>query len=314
MSSLPTRLLGRTGIRVSCIALGTVELGLDYGISGAGDHRRPDESAAAGLLHRALDLGINFIDTARAYGDAESIIGRALRQRRDQFVLASKVATPAGLSGREVRAHVAREIEASLVALATDRIDVMYSHSATVEEIGRGDVFAALDDARRSGKIRAVGASTYGPHAPAAAVAHGGFDCIQVAYNILDRTLEPEVFPAALAAGVGVIVRSVLLKGVLTHRHPHLPDALAELRDAAARAQDIAAGSGIGALPELAYRFVLAQPAVSCALVGTSHTHELDAAVAFGQRPPLPERALSQLRQVELRNLDLLNPGTWPPV
>ena len=93
MSTLPTHLLGRTGISVSRIALGTVELGLDYGIAGAGDHRRPDEAAAAKLLNHALDIGVTFIDTARMYGEAEAIIGRAIGHRRSEFVLASKVAT-----------------------------------------------------------------------------------------------------------------------------------------------------------------------------------------------------------------------------
>ena len=86
------RRLGRTGLRVSEIGLGTVELGLDYGVPVAGEHLRPPEEHAARLLNRALDLGVNFIDTARAYGASEEIIGRALKGRRNEYILASKLA------------------------------------------------------------------------------------------------------------------------------------------------------------------------------------------------------------------------------
>src|SRR5262249_35380627 len=87
------RVLGRTSIPASEISLGTVELGMDYGIAAAGETLRPDEAEAARLLHHALDLGINLIDTAPAYGNSEEIIGRAISSRRSQFYLVSKVQT-----------------------------------------------------------------------------------------------------------------------------------------------------------------------------------------------------------------------------
>ncbi|MEZ4616471.1 MAG: aldo/keto reductase [Caldilineaceae bacterium] len=91
MTIMHYRTLGRTGLKVSALALGTVELGMDYGI-GTPDHFvRPPEMAAIALVHAALDVGINFIDTARAYGESEVVLGKALRGRRDQVVLATKV-------------------------------------------------------------------------------------------------------------------------------------------------------------------------------------------------------------------------------
>ena len=311
MSTLPTHLLGRSGIHVSRIALGTVELGLDYGIAGAGDHRRPDEAAAATLLNHALDIGVTFIDTARMYGEAEAIIGRAIGHRRSEYFLASKVATPAALRGAEAREHVRRSIETSLTALGTDHIDLMYSHSATVDEIAQGDVYAALDEARQAGKVRAVGASTYGEAAPLAAVKHGGYDCIQVAYNLLDRALEVEFLPAAQAANIGVVARSVLLKGALTHRYAYLPEVLADLRAASAHAQALAAGAGLS-LPEAAYRYVLAHPAISSALVGTARTDELAETVGWAEAAPLPAGLLAALRQITLADPRQLSPANWP--
>ena len=308
MSTLPTHLLGRSGIHVSRIALGTVELGLDYGIAGAGDHRRPDEVAAAKLLNHALDIGVTFIDTARMYGEAEAIIGRAIGHRRSEYFLASKVATPVALRGAEAREHVRRSIETSLAALGTDHIDLMYSHSATVDEIAQGDVYASLDEARQAGKVRAVGASTYGEAAPLAAVKHGGYDCIQVAYNLLDRALEVEFLPAAQAANIGVVARSVLLKGALTHRYAYLPEVLADLRAVSAHAQALAAGAGMS-LPEAAYRYVLAHPAISSALVGTARTDELAETVGWAEAAPLPAGLLAALRQITLADPRQLSPA-----
>ena len=310
--ALPQRPLGRTGLRIPALALGTVELGMDYGIAAAGDHRRPDEASAARLLNRALDLGVTFIDTARWYGEAEGVIGRAIGHRRAEFVLASKVATPAALRGPALAAHVAQELETSLRTLGTDCIDLVYSHTATVEEITRGEVFEALSAARRAGKLRAIGASTYGSDAPRAAIAQGGYDCIQVAYNLLDRTLDAEVLPAARAAGIGVVARSVLLKGVLTHRAAHLPPALAPLREAATRATAIGQAAGIHSLPELAYRFALANPALSAALIGTAHLDELETCVRYAHAAPLDAGTLTRLDGVAISDLDLLNPGKWP--
>src|SRR4051812_1623147 len=86
------RPLGRTGLNVSEISLGTVEIGLDYGLSADGQAHRPQEPEVAQLLNRALDLGVNFLDTARAYGESEALIGRILRDRKHDFLLCSKVA------------------------------------------------------------------------------------------------------------------------------------------------------------------------------------------------------------------------------
>ena len=123
--------LGRTGLLVSELSLGTVELGLDYGIRPTGADARPDEAAAARLLHRALDLGINYIDTARGYGASEQIIGRALRRRRAECVLATKVSTfhEEGLSGEPLKQRLIASVHESLAALATETIDIMMLHS-----------------------------------------------------------------------------------------------------------------------------------------------------------------------------------------
>jgi len=307
------RCLGRTGLQVSEIGLGTVEIGLDYGVPVAGEHLRPFEEWAAHLLHRALDLGVNFIDTARAYGASEEVIGRALKTRRHEYILASKLAPirEEGQSDRKLREQVKASIGESLRALQTDVIDLLQLHHAPVEVVRRGRVLEAVQEAQKAGYVRFIGASTYGEEAPLAVLEDGRYDTLQVAYNLADRQLEERVLPLAQEKNVGVIVRSVLLRGVLTHRYAFIPDQLAELRAAIAQLNGLV-GEEVGSLPEMAYRFVLAHPAVNTALVGTSRLEELQAALEFASRGPLPPALLARIRAIVVADRDQLNPSTWP--
>jgi len=304
------RILGRTGIRVTPIALGTVELGLDYGIP-SGDHRQPSRAVAAALLHAALDRGVRLIDTARAYGAAEGIIGEALAARHDAYVLATKVSFAEDGDADAIRRTIEESLATSRALLRRERLDVVLLHSASVAVLHQGIALGVLDDYRRAGVIGAIGASTYGEAAALAALDDPRCDVLQIAYNLLDRRPEARVLPRAAAAGVAIVVRSVLLKGVLTHRAAWLPEALAPLRQASQQLAAIAGQSGIG-LPELAYRYVLAHPAVSAALVGTAHQRELDDALGFAAAGPLDATTCDAVRAVTIDDERLLDPPTWP--
>ncbi len=307
------RQLGRTGLRVSAVALGTVELGMDYGIP-SGDHRLPSAAQATALLHRALDLGVNLIDTAPAYGESERRIGAALAGRRSEYLIATKIANPPDdLHGDRLRAWVEASLAASLRALRTDRIDLLQIHSATLETIRRGELTMILVKLRDTGFVRAIGATTYGLEAARAALDDGRYDALQVAYSPLDRRLEDCVLPALHDGGVDVIARSVLLKGALTSRAEHLPDALAELRRAVGRLADIAAKAHL-TLPALAYRYVLAHPAVATALVGTSHIEELEEICQQTESGGLPPETRDAVRMVRLDDDRQLDPSQWPIV
>lgn len=307
------RRLGRTGLQVSEIGLGTVELGLDYGVPVAGEHLRPPEEQAARLLNQALDLGVNFIDTARAYGASEEVIGRALKGRRREYVLATKLIRirEEGQSDRELRDQVKASIAESLRRLQTDVVDLLQLHYSGVEVITSGRVLAAVQEAQRAGYVRYIGASTYGTEEPIAVLRDGGYDTLQVAYNLVDRTMEAEVFPLAQRLDVGIIVRSVLLRGVLTHRYKFIPPALADLKAAIERL-DALVGREVASLPEMAYRFVLANPAVSTALVGTARMAELKAALEFAGMGPLSEDLVARIREIEVHERSQLIPSNWP--
>jgi len=312
--TLQYRRLGRTNLRVSEISLGAVELGMEYGIGAGSLSRQPTETEAEFLLNRAIDVGINFIDTARAYGASEEIVGRALRHRRGEFYLNTKVASyeQEGLCGEPLRKRVTQSVRDSLSALRTDVIDVLMIHSASAGVIVRGELTQILEDVKKSGCIRFLGASVYGEEAALAAIRTGSFDCIQIAYSLLDRRPEGSVMTAARDRDVGIVARSVLLKGALTHRYQRLPDALEPLKSAVDRLTTVC-GVAIWDLPELAYRFVLGQPLVHTALVGASNLQELEAAVRYAELGKLTAQLSRLLREVGLDDDNLLNPGKWPP-
>ncbi len=301
------RRLGRTNLNVSELSLGTVELGLDYGITPGG---RPDETEAARLLHRALDLGINFLDTARGYGESEAIIGRALHSRRGEFFLTTKVSSyeKEGLHGAALRARVRESVAQSLAALQADTIDVLMIHSASTEVLVRGELMEILADLRQAGSVRWLGASVYGEEAALAAIQSGSCDCLQLAYSLLDRRPERRTFAAASEAEVGLVARSVLLKGALTYRYRQLPEGLQPLQLAVERLLRTAA-IDLSALPELAYRFVLAQPSIHTALVGASSVAELETSVRYAEPGAVESERLQGL---QLEDDQLLNPGKWP--
>lgn len=307
------RQLGRTGFTVSEISLGTVEIGMPYGIAENGSVPLPDEAASARFLNAALDLGVNFIDTARAYGESEAIIGRALRSRRQEFILASKVLSPHGedLPAAEVRDLTADSVSESLRLLQTDQIDLMMVHCRATEVLPNETVFETLAKLKHSGGILKIGASVYGEEAAVAAIEHGGYDCLQIAYSILDRRLESRVVGLAQQKGVGLVARSVLLKGALTYRYRYLPAALSSLK-AAVQRMEVLAELHRMTLPELAYRYVVSQPVPETALVGSASISELTQAIGFAALGPLSGNQIAGIQSIPMPEAVDLNPGNWP--
>jgi aryl-alcohol dehydrogenase-like predicted oxidoreductase len=288
--------LGRTNLEVSELSLGTVELGLDYGI----DATRPSEDEACDLLHYAIDRGINLIDTARAYGDAERIIGRALKNRRHEYVLIGKV----------LPSEVRSQVETSLATLKTDHIDLMLIHCRAEQTLPDRETFEELDKLRQAGKIRFIGSSVYGPEAATAAMNSGWFDCIEVGYSVLDRRIETGVLALAESKDVGVIARSVLLKGSLSERYLLLPEALHSLKECIRRLAQIAGSPA--RLPELAYRYVCGRSLPHSALIGTASRAEIDACIGYLERGPLSPEEIRAVQSIHLENERWLNPGNWP--
>ena len=280
------RTLGRTGIKVSPYALGAM-------MFGAGGN--PDHDDSISIIHKALDAGINFVDTADAYGDSEEIVGKALQGRRDNVVLATKVSRPMGEDPNQQgasRRWIMKAVEGSLRRLQTDHIDLYQIHrpdpTTDVEE-----TLSALTDLVRSGKVRAVGTST----TPASDIVEAQwvaerrglerFRTEQPPYSILNRRIEREVLPVALRYGMGTLVWGPFAQGLLTGRvrknqenplrrvafSKHLSD---ERRiDAVEQLIPIAAEAGMP-MTHLAMAFTIAHPGVTSALIGPRTMSHLD--------------------------------------
>jgi aryl-alcohol dehydrogenase-like predicted oxidoreductase len=212
------RKLGRTGLKVSNLCLGAMTFGnREWGC---------DEATAVRVVDRFLDAGGNFIDTADVYanGVSEEITGRALRQKRQRVVLATKVAGPAGPGPNDLgvsRKHVLDAIEASLHRLGTDYIDLYQVH-AYDPTTPLDETLGALDDCVRAGKVRYVGCSNYSAwqlakaNALARELGTTRFDCLQPQYSLVCRYIEREHLPLCREDGIGVIPWSPLGGGLLT--------------------------------------------------------------------------------------------------
>ena len=305
------RPLGATGLLVSEISLGTVELGLAYGLRSPDETGPPSAEQALRVLDRAIGLGVNLIDTARVYGPSEELVGRAIQGRRDHVIVATKLEPiPTDVTGEARRRRIESSLAASLRALGTDVIDILQVHSATVEDIRRGETIEALERLQAAGAVRVIGASTYDGEAARAALDDGRYACLQIAFNLLDREAEDEVLGRAADAGVGIIVRSVLLRGALSSRHDRLPAGLADLRAAILRLID--AIPPPDELPAAAYRYVLGDPRVATALVGTSEVAELEAALAAAAAGDLEPALVERIRAIAVTDRALLQPHRWP--
>jgi len=270
------RTLGRTGLEVSALGLGTVELGQPWGIEVPGEFGMPSEDAALALLRRAIELGVNFLDTARVYKQSEPRIGAFLRELGPD---ASRVyvATKLPLARKKGPAAMREEMRAalgrSLAALGREPIDLVQIHSAKVEDVKAGDAWEELDRAREAGKVRFIGASFYDNEAARLALESGAYDAIQPTYN-LAMPEAADVISLANEKGVGVIVKSPLNKGTFSYKREHLADSLAPTREA---------GDALAFLeregqsfPQAALRYVLAHPGVSTAIAGTQRAAHLE--------------------------------------
>lgn len=311
------RSLGKTGLKISAIGLGTVSLGLNYGIEAPHEFGRPDEIDALRLLWEAASAGINFFDTAPNYGESELLLGRALGKRQGCY-FATKVSIPKDekgdlKAGAEIGEAIFRSIETSLRLLRREILDVVQIHNATPEVILQGEMTRALLKAREQGKVRYMGASVYGEESALAVIESGSFEVLQVAYNVLDQQMGQRVFPAAQKRGVGIIVRSALLKGALSPKAQWLPRRLHPLRLAAERTRHVLGGSW-QSLPEAAIRFCLSTAAVSTTLIGARTTGELVQGLTAADQGPLSDEILERTPTLSLEDERYTNPAYWPQV
>ena len=288
------RTLGRTGIRVSTLCLGTWNFG-----------EPTPKAEAIRMLHKTLDAGINMVDTANEYanGESERIVGKALAgTRRKKVVLASKVHYPMSADPNDrgnSRRHILDAVEQSLRRLNTEWIDLYQIHRP-VFDIPQDETLRALDDLVRQGKVRYIGCSTFPAWMVMEALAISErfglarYVTEQPPYNLLDRRIENELVPLALRYNVGLLPWSPLASGVLAGRYDKdlIPDGSRAARlgdyaaervnragvDAARKVAAVARERGLTA-SQLALTWVKDQPGVTAAIIGPRTEAHLDDAL-----------------------------------
>lgn len=285
------RTLGRTGIQVSPFALGAMMLGTDGSIGNG------DEQDSIRIVHRALDAGINVIDTADRYsqGGSEELLGKALAGRRDDVVIATKFNGPMGDDPNRrgnSRRWITQAVEGSLRRLRTDHIDLYQAHRPD-DTVDLEETLSALTDLIRSGKVRAIGSSDF----PASMQVEAQwtserrglerFRTEQPTYSILNRGIEREVLPVVQRYGMGSLVWSPLAGGMLTGRFRKGQDTdLARATmfrhnrderriDAVEQVVALSEETGIR-MTHLAMAFAIAHPGVTSALIGPRSVEQLD--------------------------------------
>lgn len=310
------RALGKTGIEVSEIGYGA------WGIGGRQWLGAEDEESSR-ALHRAIELGVNFIDTALAYGEghSEQLVGKVVREAPGKVWVATKVppknllwpARPGiGIDQVFPYDYIIRCTEQSLRNLNVDTIDLQQLHVWNPEWIDRDDWRRAFEDLKKSGKVRAVGISI-NDHQPDSAldvVKTGLIDTVQVIYNIFDQSPERNLFPLVQQMGVGVLARVPLDEGGLTgtiDENTTFPKG--DFRESYFRgdrkrqvAEHVAAlkrdlEGAKGSLPEIALRFCISHPAVSTVIPGMRRVKTVESSCSVSELGPLPPDALAKLKR-----------------
>ncbi|MEA1648739.1 aldo/keto reductase [Nitrospirillum sp. BR 11164] len=312
------RTLGRTGMKVSPYCLGAMMFGA---------MANPDHDEAIRIIHKALDAGINFIDTADFYsqGESEEIVGKALKGRRDRVVLTTKAHLPMGEDPNQQgnsRRWITRALEDSLRRLGTDHVDLYLIHRPA-PDTDIEETLSVLTDLMRAGKMRAIGTSTF----PASDIVEAQwvaerrglarFRAEQPPYSILNRGIEREVLPVCERFGMGAMVWSPLAMGMLTGRYRKgqaMPDSLRARRfpkqmgderrlDAVERLMVVAEEAGLS-LTHLAMAFAIAHRGVTAAILGPRTLAQFDDLLA-GAEVSLSDEVLDRIDAIVPPGTDL---------
>jgi aryl-alcohol dehydrogenase-like predicted oxidoreductase len=306
--------LGKTGINVSRIGFGAWAIGSSWG--------KQDEKDSIAALHKAIDLGINFIDTALGYGDGKSerIIGKVLKERNEEVFVASKIpATPgtwppdpyAKIEERYPSNYLREQTERSLQHLGLETIDVMQLHTWTRAWNQNPIALEEMQKLKKEGKIRNIGISTpeHDQNALVQLIREGYLDTVQLIFNIFEQEPAAELLPAAQEHGTGVIVRVALDEGMLTgkydkgHQFPEddfrskyfAGDRLERSVERVNKIKEEIKGSDF-TMPQAALKFVLAHPAVSTVITGIRDERQAQLNAETAELPDMPDELVSRLQ------------------
>ncbi|MGK3999953.1 aldo/keto reductase [Sorangium sp. So ce1024] len=293
MTDLPTRLLGRTGVRVTTLGFGAMEL--------RGAPRGPEitDQEAERVLNDVLDAGINFIDTSIDYGRSEERIGRFISHRRGEYFLASKCGcVVGGAQGEHVHTaqNIRHGVENSLRLLKTDYLDLVQFHrSLTRQELEQDGALQEALKLKSEGKVRFLGVSGTLPNL-VEQIEMGVFDAFQIPYSALQREHE-DVITRAAEAGAGTIIRGGVARGAPTdwqRTNYMLPGTTMQDRWERARLDELL--DGLSRI-EFTLRFTLSHPGLSTTIVGTRNPQHLRDNLQFARKGPLPADVVAEAKR-----------------
>jgi aryl-alcohol dehydrogenase-like predicted oxidoreductase len=280
------RQLGKTDMQVSVLGFGGAEIGFE----------KASAETVARLLGDALDAGLNVIDTAECYVNSEELIGEAVSGRRREFYLFTKCGHPEGMASEDWRPEsLLRSIERSLRRLRTDRLDLVQLHSCPEQDLRRGDVIAALEEARRRGYTRYIGYSGDGK-AARYAIECGRFDTLQTSVSVADQEALELTLPLALERQMGVIAKRPLANAAWRWASkPENAYYQSYWQRLGRLDYDFVRAGGTAAVAT-ALRFTLSVPGVHTAIVGTTKPGRWRENAQLLQAGPLPPEQFDRIR------------------
>jgi aryl-alcohol dehydrogenase-like predicted oxidoreductase len=324
------RALGRTGWQVSTISFGAWAIGGTWG--------NVDDRESLSALHRALDLGVNFFDTADVYGDgrSERLLARLRRERREPFHVATKAGRRLDphVAGGYTRRNLTAFVERSLANLESDTLDLLQLHCPPTEVYYMPEVFDALDTLAKEGKLRFYGVSVERVEEGIKAIEYPGVQSVQIIFNVLRQRPADLFFNEARRRQVGILARvplaSGLLTGKLSRETTFAPDdhrAFNRHGESFDRGEtfsglDFETGLRVvealrplvppgQTLAQMALRWILMEPAVTCAIPGAKRPAQVEENVRAADLPPLPEATMSACRELYSRHVRPLVHHYW---
>ncbi|MYD91507.1 MAG: aldo/keto reductase [Caldilineaceae bacterium SB0662_bin_9] len=276
-TALPTAILGRTDLEVTRLGYGAA-------------HRRAlTDDEIGNMLNRVLDAGINFIDTANDYGNSEEMIGRYIRSRRDEYVLATKCGCHPRDGHIWTRENLERGLHESLARLRVDSVDIMQLHNPSVAACEEGELVQCLEDMRSQGYVRWIGVSSTLPHLPTF-LEWGVFDVFQIPYSLLETEHEESISQVA-RANAGTIIRGGVALG-----EPGYGTSTDQAWEAVQNGllDDLTAPGE--SRTALMLRLTLVHPGLHTTIVGTTNPDHLDENVKAALAGPLPEDVVTEAR------------------
>jgi len=307
---------GKTGLKVSevgfgCWAIGGNEHGNSYG--------QTDDKTSLEAIHKAIDLGCNFFDTADVYGwgHSEELLGKALRSKRDHLIIATKVGGDfyQGHGFQTFTSEYVRfALDKSLERLKTDYVDVYQLHNPPLKALNKPETYEVLKELKREGKIRAWGVSIFDPVEGLAALNVGQPDSLQVVYNVFNAKPADQLFPKAYESGCAIIAREPLANGFLTGKY--LPDCEFESGDIrqkwprdyirarvyAAKKLDSLLKSDWSTLSISALRYVLMNDQVSVVIPGIKTAEQAIENLSASDSRALSKEAMAALRELQSKS------------